>query len=87
MRAVTLHQWESVMTIRTTHEQITAQDDKGERHAVMVKRLPVPGTAHLHSPPHYSWNEGQKLHLVDAKAGILECELTGQRLKIENWHG
>ncbi len=72
---------------RYTHEQIAARDDKGERHIVMVRRSPIPGSPHLHGPPHYTWNDGQILHLVDAKAGIIECALTGQRLKIEDWRG
>ena len=72
---------------RYTHEQIAALDDQGERHVVMVTRIPVPGSPHLHGPPHYTWHDGQLLHLVDAKAGVLECALTGQRLKIVDWHG
>ncbi len=79
--------WESDMPSRFTHEQIAAYDDKGERHVVMVRRSPIPGSPHLHGPPHYTWHDGQTLHLVDTKAGIIECVLTGQRLKIENWHG
>ena len=73
------------MSIRVTHEQIAAHDDKGERHVVMVRRLPIPGSPHLHGPPHYTWHDGQPLHLIDPKAGIIECALTGQRLKIEDW--
>jgi hypothetical protein len=53
----------------------------------MVTRVAIPGSPHLRGPPHYTWNEGQPLHLVDAKAGILECALTGRRLKIADWHG
>lgn len=75
------------MTSRYTREQIAAHDDKGVRHVVMVTRSPIPGSPHLHGPPHYSWNDGQTLHLIDAKAGILECMLTGQQLKIEGWRG
>lgn len=68
---------------RPTHEQLTARDDKGEQHVVMVTRSPIPGSPHLKGPPHY----GQALHLVDPRAGILECVVTGQRLKIEAWRG
>ena len=53
----------------------------------MVTRSPVPGSSHLRGPPHYTWNDGQALHLVDAKAGILECAVTRRRLKIADWHG
>ena len=72
---------------RITHEQVVAHDDKGERHAIKVTRSPVPGASHLHGPPRYAWREGETLHLVDAKAGILECGLSRQRLKIEDWRG
>ncbi len=75
------------MTGRFTREQIAAYDDLGERHVVMVTRSPVPGSSHLRGPPHYTWNDGQTLHLVDAKAGVLECAVTGRRLKIADWHG
>ena len=75
------------MTGRFTRDQIAAYDDQGERHVVMVTRSPVPGSSHLRGPPHYTWHDGQTLHLVDAKAGVLECALTGQRLKIADWHG
>ena len=75
------------MSNKYTHEQIAAHDDKGERHVVMVTRSPIPGSPHVQGPPHYTWNSGQKLHLVDDKAGILECVHTGQRLKIEDWRG
>ena len=75
------------MTGRFTREQIAAYDDQGGRHVVMVTRSPVPGSSHLRGPPHYTWNDGQTLHLVDAQAGVLECALTGQRLKIADWHG
>ncbi len=75
------------MTGRFTREQIAAYDDQGERHVVMVTRSPVPGSAHLRGPPHYTWNDGQTLHLVDAKGGVLECAVTGRRLKIADWHG
>ena len=78
---------ESDVLGRFTREQIAVYDDQGERHVVMVTRTPVPGSPHLRGPPHYTWNDGQTLHLVDAKAGILECALTGQRLKIADWHG
>jgi hypothetical protein len=73
------------MLNRSTHEQLAAHDALGEPHVVMVTRLPVPGSPHLHGPPHYSWNSGQGLHLVDATAGILECAATGQRLTIVGW--
>ena len=75
------------MPNRYTHDQIAADDEQGERHVVMVTRVSIPGSAHLHGPPHYTWNNGQALHLVDAKAGILECAITGRRLKIADWHG
>ena len=75
------------MTGRFTREQIAAYDDQGERHVVMVTRSPVPGSSHLRGPPHYTWNDGQTLHLVDAKAGVLQCAVTGRRLKIAEWHG
>ena len=75
------------MPNRVTHEQLTAHDDKGEQHVVMVTRSPIPGSPHLRGPPHYTWRDGQALHLVDPKAGILECVVTGQRLKIEAWRG
>ena len=75
------------MSNKLTHEQIAALDDKGERHVVMVTRSPIPGSPHVIGPPHYTWHDGQTLHLVDARAGILECALTGQRLKIEAWRG
>jgi hypothetical protein len=75
------------MPNRFTHEQIAARDDRGERHIVMVTRSPVPGASHLRGPPHYTWNAGHSLHLVDAKVGILECTVTRQRLKIEDWRG
>ena len=75
------------MTGRFTREQIAAYDDQGGRHVVMVTRSPVPSSSHLRGPPHYTWNDGQTLHLVDAQAGVLECALTGQRLKIADWHG
>jgi hypothetical protein len=77
--------WESVMSHRITHEQIAAHDDKGERHVVRVTRSAIPGSPRLHGPPHYTWHDGQTLHLIDAKAGILECVLTKQRLKIVDW--
>lgn len=75
------------MTNKFSHEQIAARDAQGERHFVIVTRAPLPGSQHFHGPPHYSWHEGQVLHLIDAKAGILECPLSGQRLKIEAWRG
>jgi hypothetical protein len=75
------------MPIKYTHEQIAAHDDKGERHVVMVTRSPIPGSPHLPGPPHYTWNDGQTLHLIDDKAGILECVRTRQRLKIQDWRG
>src|SRR5258706_15997150 len=74
--------WEIDMPSRFTHEQIVAHDGKGERHVVMVTRSPIPGSPHLHGPPRYTWHGGQALHLIDAKAGILECIRTKQRLKI-----
>ena len=72
------------MPNRYTHEQTAAHDDKGERHVVMVTRSPIPGSPLLQGPPHYTWNDGQTLHLIDDKAGILECVRTRQRLKIED---
>ena len=75
------------MPHRYTHEQLAGHDDQGELHVVMVSRSPVPGSPHLRGPPHYTWNVGQALHLVDARAGILECVLTKKRLKIEDWRG
>ncbi len=75
------------MPQRTTHEQLVAHDDKGERHVVMVTRSAIPGAPHLKGPPHYTWRDGQVLHLVDAKAGMLECATSGRRLKIEAWRG
>lgn len=75
------------MSVRITHEQLAAHDDKGERHVVMVTRAPVPSAPHLRGMPHYTWHDGQVLHLVDAKAGVLECAVTGQRLAIESWRG
>ena len=75
------------MTGRFTREQIAAYDDQGERHVVMVTRSPVPGSSHLRGPPHYTWNDGLTLHLVDAKAGVLQCAVSGRRLKIADWHG
>jgi hypothetical protein len=78
---------ESDMPNRYTHEQIAAHDDQGERHVVMVTRAPIPGSPHLHGPPHYTWHDGQTLHLIDDKAGVLECARTRQRLKIEDWRG
>ncbi len=75
------------MPNRPTHEQIAARDDQGERHVVAVTRWPVPGSPHLKGPPHYTWHDGRTLRLVDAKAGILECALTKQRLQIESWRG
>ena len=81
------HGWESDVPSRYTHEQMAAHDDKGERHVVMVMRSSIPGSPHLRGPPHYTWNDGQTLHLIDAKAGVLECALTGQQLKIDAWRG
>lgn len=75
------------MPNRVSHEQIAAHDDKGERHVVMVTRSSIPGSPQLKGPPHYTWRDGQALHLMDPKAGILECAATGQRLKIEAWLG
>lgn len=75
------------MSIKITHEQLFARDEQGGRHAVMVTRVPVPGSAHLHGPPHYTWRDGHTLHLVDTQTGILECPLTGQHLRIEDWRG
>ena len=75
------------MPNRITHAQLAALDAEGERHVVMVTRAPIPGAPHLHGPPHYTWNSGQALHLVDAKAGVLECAVTAQRLQIEDWRG
>ena len=75
------------MPNRFTHEQIAGHDDEGERHVVMVTRSPIPGSPNLQGPPHYKWHDGQTLRLIDAKAGILECVLSGQRLKIEDWSG
>ena len=75
------------MPHRISHRQLAAHDDKGERHNILVTRSPIPGSPHLHGPPHYTWHDGQALHLVDAKAGILECGLTRRRLKIEDWRG
>ena len=75
------------MPNRLTHEQLTAHDDKGEQHVVRVTRSPIPGSPHLRGPPHYSWRNGQALHLVDPKAGILECVITRQRSKIGGWRG
>jgi hypothetical protein len=75
------------MSHRISHEQLAALDATGERHAIKVTRAPVPGSPHLHGPPHYSWHEGRSLHLIDAKAGILECSVSGQRLRIEEWRG
>jgi hypothetical protein len=45
--------------------------DKGERYVVMLTRSPIPGPSHLHGPPHYTWRDGQVLHLVDSKVDIL----------------
>ena len=78
---------ESDMPNRHTHEQIAAHDDKGERHVVKVTRSPIPGSSHLHGPPHYTWLDGQTLRLIDDKAGVLECVRTRQRLRIEDWSG
>ncbi len=75
------------MPNKYTHEQIAAHDDKGERHVVMVTRRSIPGSPHLHGPPHYTWNGGKTLHLIDEKGGVIECVLTGQRLKIDDWRG
>ena len=41
--------------------------DKGEWYVVMLTRSPIPGSSHLHGPPHYTWHDGQALHLVDTK--------------------
>jgi hypothetical protein len=78
---------EKAMPHRITHEQLAAHDDQGERHSIKVTRAPVPGSPHLHGPPHYTWNDGQTLHLVDAKAGVLECSLSRRRLRIVDWRG
>ena len=75
------------MPTRASHRQIAARDDQGERHVVMVTRSPIPGSPHLRGPPHYTWRDGHELHLVDPKAGILECAVSGKRLKIEAWRG
>jgi hypothetical protein len=75
------------MPNRLTHEQLAAHDDKGEQHVVMVTRSPIPGSPRLKGPPHYTWRNRQALRLVDPRAGILECVVTGQRLKIEAWRG
>ena len=75
------------MPARITCEQLAAHDDKGERHVIRVTRSPVPSSPHLRGMPHYTWHDGQSLHLVDAKSGVLECAATGQRLQIENWRG
>jgi hypothetical protein len=75
------------MSKRPTHEQLAAHDDQGELHVVKVTRSPIPGAPHLHGPPHYTWHDGQVLHLVDDKAGILECIRSKQRLKIDDWRG
>ncbi len=71
---------------RIIHEQLTATDDKGERHLAMVTRTSVPGAANLPGPPHYSWGQGESLHLVDPKADVLENAL-GKRLHSESWRG
>lgn len=47
--------------------------DKGERYVVMLTRSPDPGSSHLHGLPHYTWHDGQALHLVDTKFGILSA--------------
>jgi hypothetical protein len=75
------------MLHRYSHEQIAAYSDTGERHVVMVTRLPVPGSPHLHGPPRYTWHDGQVLHLVDPKAGVIECVASGRRLTIADWRG
>lgn len=69
-----------------THEQLTARDDTGEQHRVMIRRTPVPGAPHLPGPARYSWKHGEPLHLVDSKAGVLQGAL-GECLQIENWRG
>ena len=75
------------MPHRPSHQQMVARDEQGEQHVVMVTRSAIPGSPHLKGPPHYTWHDGQPLHLVDAEAGILECALTKRRLKIEPWRG
>lgn len=70
-----------------SHEQLAGHDDQGERHVVLVSRSPVPGSPHLRGPPHYTWNDGRTLHLVDAQVGVLECVVTRKRLKIADWRG
>ena len=57
------------------------------KHAVTVSRAPLPDSPHLQGPPRFTWGAGRPLNLVDAKAGILECVRTRQRLKIEDWGG
>ena len=75
------------MPNKITHEQLRAHDDAGEQHVVLVTRSPIPGSPHLKGLPHYTWRDGLALHLIDPKAGILQCVVTGQRLKIEAWRG
>ncbi len=75
------------MLNRISHEQLVAHDDEGEPHVVMVTRTAIPGSPHLHGVPHYTWNQGQVLHLVDTKVGVLECAATGRRLQVDAWRG
>ena len=67
-------------------EQLTARDDAGGQHRILVTRVPVPGAAHLHGPARYSWKNGEPLRLVDPQAGILQDEL-GERLQVDHWRG
>ena len=75
------------MPHRVTHSQLVARDAKGRQHVIRVTRQSIPGSPHLHGAPHYSWNDVEQLHLVDAKAGVLESAVTGERLTLEDWRG
>jgi hypothetical protein len=70
-----------------TREQIWARDVQGSKHAISVLRARIPGSPHLPGPPRFTWGAGRSLNLIDEQAGILECVLTRQRLKIEDWGG
>jgi hypothetical protein len=70
-----------------TQERIWALDDQGARHAITVTRPRLKDAPHLQGLPRFTWGAGRSLNIVDNEAGVLECNLTRQRLKIEDWNG
>ena len=67
-----------------THEQIIAFDDSQRPHHVLLTFSAIVGHPELRGLPHFTWNNGRSLNLIDKPAGILECAHTKRRLTIKD---